>query len=92
MVPANAHLARSTSLMKRAATPAFVLARVFMLPAPGRLRLSAPSGARGQFGGDRDGCFVQQATILPPTASAQTDRGSRTDEFRRVARSLIEGR
>ena len=81
-------LANRRSAATCGARPAFVLARA----TTSRLLVSAPSGARGQFGGDRDGCFAPQATILPPTASAQTDRGSRTDEFRCVARSLIEGR
>ena len=55
--------ARCASLMKRAPTPAFVLARVFRLTAPGRLRLSDSGSQIARARPCQRGCIgVQAAT------------------------------
>ena len=79
--PSSLPLARSTSLMKRAPTPAFVLARVFRLTAPGRLGLSerghvvvrvdvaglANVPLNGSRGGEGGAASIMRV-VTPPTA------------------------
>lgn len=78
--------------MKRAPTPAFVLARVFRLTAPARLRLSG-SGCRLElFGGRSRGSFSRQAlagrSAAPfPPAPVQLSAARPSDESAEASRA-----